>query len=249
MTIELFPRLYTPMAESYWKEISECRLEELERRAGTNHPMAAPGATGGVPVDASRLSQIRQGIRLIAIDKGYPDHREIGIFDSECSRYLCESAAIPEPEALRDEVWNFLTLVLMPDIAVWRFPGRARERMLSGVRNTFQRLWLRGRLIAQGGECHESDWELIGELTEDAFVALIERPRLSANPCLAREFAEAWRRCARATTGNMEAIHRVAARNLMATKAVISLESLDLSSLVRLVDDHFAQAAREAAGF
>ena len=246
MTIELFPRLYAPMAESYWKEISECSAEDLARRAGINHPMAAPGATGGVPVDESRLSRIRQGIRSIAIDNGYPDRRESGTFDTECSRYLCESAAIPEPEALRDEVWNFLTLVLMPDIAVWRFPGRARERMLSGVRNTFQRLWLRGRLIAQGGDCHETDWGLIGELTEDAFVAVIERPRLSANPCLAREFAEAWRRCARRTAGNMETIHRLAARNLMATKAVISLDALDISSLAQRIDDHFAQAAREA---
>lgn len=248
MAIELFPRLYKPMADSCWKEISSRGIEELAALAATTHDMAAPGETGGEPVHESRLREIRSAILSIAKENGYPGNANTAAFDAACSRYLCEEAGIAEPEALRDEVWNFLSLVLLPDIVAWRFPGRAKERVLAGVRNTFQRLWLRGRLIARGDDCHEPDWDLMSDMTEDAFVAVIERPRLSASPLLAREFAEAWRRCDRQHKGNMESIHRLAARNVMATKTVISLESLEKHEVGKIFDDHFSQAVAEVGG-
>lgn len=245
MPIELFPRLYTAMAESRWEEIKERDLQELERLAGVEHPIAAAGETGGIPVNRDRLQGIRDAVVNMAKDAGYPDVRNTAEFDVACTRYLCDQASIPEVEAYRDEVWSFLALVLLPDIAVWRFPNRPKERMLGGVRNTFQRLWLRGRLIAVGDDRHEPDWELISELTEDAFVAVIERPRLSASPLLAREFAEGWRRCSSKHKGNMESVHRIASRNLMASKTVINLEALEHDLLQELINKHFEQAVHE----
>ena len=215
-----------------------------------NIPWLPPGETGGIPADTSRLRGIRDTVVDMARTAGYPSARDTASFDVACARFLCEGANIPEVEAYREEVWSYIALVMLPDIAFWRFPNRAKERMFGGVRNTFQRLWLRGRLIAIGDDCHEPDWELAATLTEDAFVAVIERPRLSASPLLAREFAEGWRRCARQFQGNMETVHRIAVRNLMATKTVISLDALEPHELQALVDKHFRQAAREvgAAG-
>ena len=248
MPVELFPRLYRPVAESVWSgNLAELDLNALSEQADRlEHPEATEGATGGVPVSRGRLREIRDAVLALSAEYGFPEPvRQLkGRFDAHCSRYLVEQSGIPAAEAMRDEVWSYLTVVVLPDVAVWRFEGRAAERMLGGIRNTFQRLWLRGRLIAAGGDSHESDWSLLGCLTEDAFVAILERPRLSANPVLAREFAEGWRRCSEAIGGgNMECIHRKAALNLLAARAVVSLDALDSGALSALVDDYFRLAA------
>ncbi|MEW8495552.1 MAG: DUF6339 family protein [Candidatus Thiodiazotropha taylori] len=247
MSIELFPRLYSPMAESCFKEIEDLDLELLAKRANVMHPMAAAGETGGIPVSTDRLQKIRDEIVILAHSVGYPERVNLADFDVACARYLYEKAGIPVVEAYRDEVWSFLAIVLLPDISIWRFEKRSKQRLLGGVRNTFQRLWLRGHLIANGDHLHEKDWRLLRELTEDAFVAIIERPRLSASPLLAREIAEGWRRSSKTFGKNMETVHRIAVRNLMATKAVISLEGMNNKDLGALIDSHFNNAIKEIA--
>ena len=82
--------------------INGCTLAELEQLADVEHPMAAPGETGGIPADASRLRGIRDAVVEMARTAGYPSARDTASFDDACARFLCEGAKIPEVEAYRE---------------------------------------------------------------------------------------------------------------------------------------------------
>jgi len=90
----------------------------------------------------------------------------------------------------------------MPDVVVWRF-GRASsegaetktdlDRFLGGVRNTFGRLWWRSYLLVDE-QSADKLWLVDGRksgLTEDNFVALLERPKIGAQAQLCVQIAKA----------------------------------------------------------
>ena len=88
--------------------------------------------------------------------------------------WLYRESGIPPGEAFRNEVWSYLTIEVLPDIAAWRYLGRAEERFLGGVRNTFQRLWLRGFLLDDPTD-RTLLLRYLKELKEDSFVHLPRR--------------------------------------------------------------------------
>ena len=85
-------------------------------------------------------------------------------------------------EASHEEVWSYLTCCWLLDVAVWRFGAEADERRYIGNvnRNTFRRLWWRGRSWA------EIDLTRLGE---DELVNIMERPTIAADRRLARAIA------------------------------------------------------------
>ena len=95
-------------------------------------------------------------------------------------------------QAARPEVWAFLTIIVLPDLAVARFPadsaGRlSQERFLRGRRNVFarayQRAWIFGDLL--------EDPDL--PVYEDELVGLVDRS-LSVDHRVSRAMAGAIRR-------------------------------------------------------
>lgn len=138
-------------------------------------------ATGGAPVPAASLATVRQDLVAIARKHGFEqqDARQSHAgFDAETAAWLAQSDLFTTGEALRDDVWAFVASVIAPDITHWRF-GRSTERYAGGVRNTFQRLWMRGRAIDRGAG-HPERWGLLDALTEDALVQITERPSIGA---------------------------------------------------------------------
>jgi hypothetical protein len=154
-------------------------------------------ATGGAPVPAASLATVRQDLVAIARKHGFEqqDARQSHAgFDAETAAWLAQSDLFTTGEALRDDVWAFVASVIAPDITYWRF-GRSTERYAGGVRNTFQRLWMRGRAIDRGAG-HPERWGLLDALTEDALVQIAERPSIGGDHVLALAVAEAWLRAA-----------------------------------------------------
>ena len=246
---ELWPRLDPPAADELIRKLAGCNISGLEGQADITHPRAGLAATGGVRVAADRLRALRSDVRRIATANGYPDSGQAARrgFDTDCAEYLAGDARLPPGEALRNEVWSFIALVLLPDVAVWRFPNIQRARLAGGTRNVFQRLWRRGWYLSDPDT--GPDRQLLGRISEDAFSAVFERPGLSASPVLARAICNGWIRCAdRVGESAMEAIHRIAIRNLRADLSVLSLDSLERDQLNALIDRQFAMAVREANG-
>lgn len=201
-------------------------------------------AVGGTMISPTSLEAIRSGILALACGCGFAgagksDHAR---FDAEAAAWLVDCPFLSHGEALREDVWSFFGVVMFPDIVCWRF-GNARERYLGGVRNTFQRLWLRACAIDRGSSVDDR-WGLLRDLTEDAFVQIIERPSIGGNRILALAIAEAWVRAAtKFGRGQMESIMRHAVLRIRILNEVRSLSSLDAKVLAELIDNHFNLAA------
>lgn len=202
-------------------------------------------ATGGTSIGGVRLRDLRTGIVEIAIRHGFPrqaTREELGSFDADLGAWIAEVEELATGEGLRDDVWSFVTVVLAPDVVNWRF-GTARERFSGGVRNAFQRVWMRARVLDRGA-AHPDRWGLLRQLSEDALVQITERPSLGADPVLARELAEAWVRAAgRYGRGRMEPVMRLATLRLRIRNEILAVAFLPLDELAGMLDAIFDRAA------
>ena len=198
-------------------------------------------ATGGSQVTPTQLGELRSRILQIARSNGF-GHLDVRAthakFDAELSASLADDSLFESGEALRDDVWTFVGTALAPDVVYWRF-GVAPRRYLGGIRNTFQRLWLRGRTLDRGAD-HRDRWLLLQELTEDALVQITERPSLGGDPVLARAIAEAWLRASlKHGRGAMESIMRRAVLRVRIWNEIRSLAALPSEDLAGTLDDAF----------
>ena len=187
----LFPRLSAAAAQGRLGEIIGKTPAQLSVLAATSHHDATFAPTGGTRVPEHTLRELRRSLVGAAEHLGFPGDVRKGTvvsFDAKAARLLMEKLPIAPGEASRDDVWAFLTLVLMPDIATWRFSDQQSSRVLGGVRNAFQRLWWRARVLH---DVESKDPYGLVELPEDALVGLMERPALSSNPKVALAIAKA----------------------------------------------------------
>lgn len=204
----LLPRLPDDAAEKY---LTLYLQSDVDRRYMFN-PQSLPqevrfAPTGGSRVLPQQLETIYQRVRSIADGHGFPGTVDKAGFDVRCAVYLGEEPIFASGESLRDDVWSFVAIIMFPDIVNWRF-GTSRERYFGGIRNAFQRLWMRARALDRGPD-HPDRWELLRELTEDALVQITERPTIGGEPRIARHLAEAWVRAARRYgSQHMEALMR-----------------------------------------
>ena len=239
----LLPRLPGPAARNMLeRDLAEGFSTWAGFNSGDLPATVRFAATGGSPVDPDQLTELRERILRIAGNNGFGDasarvsHAE---FDAEMSASLAEDPLFASGEALRDDVWAFVGVALAPDIVHWRF-GAAHERYLGGVRNTFQRQWLRGRALDRG-EGDPERWQLLEELTEDALVQITERPSLGGDPVLARAIAEAWLRASlHHGRGAMEPVMRRAVLRVRIWNEIRSLGDLPPGHLADLLDDAFS---------
>ena len=140
-------------------ELSDLSHEALE------HP-----PIGHLP-DRPRLEAVQAPIQRVAEQHGHPDSRgdQLIAFDQQLAGQLHAAMSIAPWSAAEDGVWAFVTLVLAPAVAAWRYPSLTPERMLGGYHNTFGRLWWRAELLGAGAD------DPPARLREDQLVAVMER--------------------------------------------------------------------------
>lgn len=241
--VVLFPRLPGPAAEVLVRQFLELGPENWKGFNPRELPEPTRFApTGGVRINDAQLQELRNQLVKIANAHGYSDdstgRSRLADFDAAVSQYLALEGLLDSGEALRDDVWSFIGAVVCPDIVHWRF-GRAQERYLGGVRNSFQRLWMRGKVMDRG-ETHSDRWGLLRELSEDAMVQITERPSIGADPDLALAIAEAWVRAA-AYHGkpSMELLMRKAILRVRIKNEIQYLAALPKVELNRVLDGFF----------
>ncbi|CAI0907023.1 Uncharacterised protein [Serratia liquefaciens] len=195
MKVSLFPRLnkfglnkvLEDLHES--KHIRSSSVDILTRY----RDITSYAATGGSKSEKLAL-YIESEIRKIAQMAGFPDinsQLNKSKFDQEAAIFLSQIDSLKTGEGLRDDVWSFITAILIPDIVTWRYNDTSIERFSGGWRNTLQRLWIRGVVLDRGVNS-QNRWELIYELSEDAMVQIFERTSISSNAKLALALAEGW---------------------------------------------------------
>lgn len=246
MTISLFPRLKRTAVDQLLE-----KLEAGSRGSAFTIASSLPDAvsyapTGGSKVSHSALIDMRVSILEIAKNVGYPksaDRSSAALFDTRVAVWLSECEYTQAGEFLRDDVWACIATALLPDVVMWRFSLNARERFHGGIRNAFQRLWLRGQILDRGRE-HPHRWELLETLTEDALVQITERPSIATSKSLSIALAEGWLNASRKYGfSKMEELMRKATLQIRLQNETRHLPTLREEALVELIDDLFDGAA------
>ena len=235
-------------------------VDVLLEEAGTNSPETqlaldlldensalvsfSPSGGSKDPDAAVRISRL---LREVAVTSGFPDRSSSenrAEFDKNAAIALAQCPELHSGEALRDDVWAFITTVLAPDVVAWRFPKPAPHRFAGGVRNAFQRLWMRGSVLDRGPESFDR-WLLVNSLSEDAMVQVFERASLSGNQRLARAIAEEWVKTAgRIGRSPMEGVMRRASKLIRLRNEIIDLAFLPDSNLADEIQACFEQSVK-----
>lgn len=189
ISFRLYPRLPGPIANALADSLVGARPADVEPSAEHAHAIFAP--TGGSPVTVAELIKLRERVVEIARTLGFPStstQESRRAFDASITRLLYETMGISPHEASRDEIWQFIACVLLPDLTIWRWRQDRetfhRARFLGGVRNTFGRLWWRAEILCEHEQANP--WELVEQLGEDELVQIMERPLLMGWSTLSR---------------------------------------------------------------
>ena len=253
MTACLFPRL-DPLAvegclDNLDHFIADAPLILREERFPSSTTFAA---VGGGRVQLAVLSELRSLLTDIAVECGFPQKgstEDRARFDKRATAALADFGPLSGGEADRDDVWAFISTVLVPDIASWRFSGKSPGRYHGGVRNTFQRLWMRAWALDGGMQAGNDRWLLLEALSEDALVALTERPSLGADKRLSRAIAKSWDLTAKEIgRGKMEEVMRRAVIDIRVRNEIQMLTCLDEADLDSFVLSIFMKAAGSDEG-
>ncbi len=239
----VYPRLPLSQAVSMLQERSPLTTQELLARSDTQHPQIEWYPTAAKRVPREHLRDLQTSIREIAGEFGYPylpnrrSTQYIG-FDQAVTAKIVAAMDIVPADAAHEGVWSFLSLVVLPDVALWRFPnssGRGDyERIVGRPRNVFRRLWWRA--FALGPETGS-------RLYEDEAVGIMERPSLGGNPRIAQTLAKEHLAvlAAKPSLSRTELMRQVTKR-LRRLSVILTLGVLDDDDLRGLIAQLFAES-------
>tara|TARA_Y100000589_G_scaffold286518_1_gene286673 strand:- start:980 stop:1756 length:777 start_codon:yes stop_codon:yes gene_type:complete len=249
MTVILYPRLA--------RTIAMCELRELQTAtdSGSFTPKCldflisrgisstAPAETGGEPASETHLSDLRETTINAAMEFGFPGsplkQADIGAFGSTIGRLLNETMSLIPGEAAREEIWSYINLRLLPDLAAWRYlksiGTKGRFLGTPWIRNAFGHLWWRAHVLHD--EQAKDPWHLLDAgLKEDTYVQILERAGMTAHGHVARAIAA---RCADIcrTESNHEEVNREWIKYLRAKSSLTPLGILSAERLQALIEE------------
>lgn len=246
MSVRLLPRLTALGVKTVLDSVGTGQLTSAKAQSIVEDgaSMLSFAASGGRRSE-DLASSIGTAIREIALKSGFPDNQSQvarSVFDRDAAIHLASHPDLGSGEQLRDDVWAYLTTVMLPDIVAWRFPDRAPHRFSGGVRNTLQRLWSRGRVLDRGQE-HPDRWGLVRSLSEDAAVQIFERASIGGSRPLALAVAERWVSMASEIgRGRMEPIMRRATKLVRLRNEIVDIAGLTDEARTTIVASCFQLA-------
>lgn len=121
-----WPRLAIDDAIALAARVLELSPAEALEAVDTNVEGHRFYATAPTRVNKSDLDDLRAEVVRLAESHGYPGERDRDArpaFDQELAVLFSQCVSMLPVEASDDEVWAFLTLKVLPDVAVWRWPA------------------------------------------------------------------------------------------------------------------------------
>jgi Family of unknown function (DUF6339) len=245
----LYPRLPHTVAKKLAQERVSMSIQALRKVSDVKHSDTVYAPTGGNRVEPSHLEAIRRSMLRVAEEAGFPSpvsENKKRNFDAASGEILYRDMEISPADASESGAWQFIACVMLPELVRWRFPGGQGgtniERMLGGVRNTFQRVWWRAHILNIPQET-EDPFKLLKLLGEDELVQIMERPSIAGSPKLAQAICRTFLD----TISRIKGIERMrlmrdAQKRLMRLSSFISFDALDEELLRTLLGDVFREA-------
>ncbi len=241
--MRLWPRLPLPRARARAAQF-DCRpIEELRESANATTASQLFAPTGGARVDTGELRRLKQDLEFAACGAGFPEvnsRKAKSAFDFSVLTLLADYG-IPFGEAIRPEMWAWITVELVPHLVSWRWAdksGAVKPERFAGqlVRNALGRLWYQGNRLDRGAK-HPERWLFSDRFTSDQAVALLERPSLAGNRELCLAVGRRWAELPAAARD--EELFRDAMKLLIVRAGVVRLDVLGEDSLYDLVSESF----------
>ncbi|RZT07445.1 hypothetical protein EV649_8152 [Kribbella sp. VKM Ac-2569] len=252
----LYPRLLIEQAKPLHEQYRMLDVQELGHRAETSHQSAIYAATGGDRVSTGQLAELRDGALQLATQHGFPAESSRDArreFDLRLAEYLHVGMKIIPAEAASGDIWAFLAVVLLPDVAYWRYPHPPGDRVLGTdiTRHVLGRLWWRAQLVHSPDEPDSyKALEVLGEAAFDQIYA--RRKALGGSPMVVKAILRTW--SALELDGLEErAVLRDFLQRLLRLSPFVAFEALDAVVLegelraVALETMEAIRAAREGA--
>ncbi|MCA1832559.1 MAG: hypothetical protein LC750_07480, partial [Actinobacteria bacterium] len=182
----LHPRLLPTAAQSRFEELSdqvwgggEPDFEGLGGSSEWRNHGVVFAATGPPRITEGELNALRGDVVAAASAVGFPSPRpsatDLAGFDRSISSVWRGKGLLFPAEAAVPEIWSFHALVLLPDVAFWRFPPARKgdrqpnqERFIGTdlTRHVFGRLWWRARMVTSRASDPDDALGLLGVLGE-----------------------------------------------------------------------------------
>ncbi|MFD7708081.1 DUF6339 family protein [Streptomyces sp. NPDC059786] len=251
----LYPRLLAAQARPLFDTYQELSIPELSHRVASSHDSAVYVATGGDRVSAGQLQKLRESIVALARNAGFPetsDRARNAEFDLRVAALLhAETGMVPAEAASRD-VWAFLALILLPDVAFWRYPHPPRDRVLGTdlTRHVFGRLWWRAQLVKASGAAQPyAALDILGEAAFDQIYA--RRAALGGSPHMVRAILRVWKDLDLTGLNERGTLRDFLKRLLRLAPFVLfdGVEEHDLDEELRAVAQESVDAQRPATDF
>ena len=240
-----YPRLPSAVAKALLREQRELPVEELGCGIVTSHPKQEWHPTVPARVTKKALSELRSTVLDISYDHGFPEPQPRGshtLFDRELAIYLSEQMNLVPAEAAVGGIWSFISLVLLPDVAAWRYPDRHQQRFIgsdtmigTSNRHVFGRLWARAYVFGP---------DLLPRLIEDNFEGILGRPTFGGNIRVARAIAATMVRVtAERRVTNSQELLRDALKRIRRLAYIVSFNGLEGDELRDLIYEVFSASA------
>ncbi|MFJ9115388.1 DUF6339 family protein [Streptomyces sp. NPDC102394] len=193
----LYPRLLPEQARPLFDEYRHLTIADLTSRVATTHGSAVFVATGGDRISSAQLQELRVGVVDLAKQAGFPDESDRARnadFDLRLAALLHSEMGMVPAEAASRDVWAFLALVLLPDVAFWRYPLPPKDRVLGTdlTRHVFGRMWWRAQLVRSSESTDPyGALKILGEAAFDQIYA--RRAALGGSPHMVRAILRVWK--------------------------------------------------------
>lgn len=247
-TVSLLPRLSAGAILQFQREYESDGLPDYRERIATYSKFSSFAATGGAR-DEHSAAEIRTKLMELARACGFPaipNQKNAQKFDKDAAIFLSTHNALQSAEALRDDVWAYLAIVECAELVQWRFKNYTHDRYRGGVRNAFQRLWLRGKAVDRGEE-HADRWEILESFPEDAASQLLDRTRLINDRDLTLAIGEVWLKYSQDEDLNVKLseVLREACKILRMKTEIVLYSCYEFEGLIASVEDVFELAVAE----
>jgi hypothetical protein len=162
------PRLPDFAARPRVAELARLDVEQLRLAGSRENGDVVFAPVGGTRIARAALDALADTLRGVADDHGWPRPLAGSVSIAACDHALAcallDAFPVSPAEAGIGDVWAYLALALIPDVALWRFPVDAQgapppgDRLLGTdlTRHVFARLWWRAFLLRTSNPDGES---------------------------------------------------------------------------------------------
>ena len=242
----VYPGLGKEDAKEIYSKLSQYSSDLLSAReelSSTDHYKSRWRSTGH-RVEPEELEHVRKELRELGDQCGWPEppsEDQKRMWSRQLPSVLHTSTSMSPADASKGHIWSWLSLVLVPDLAIWRWPTIHENRVTgygprSANRNFLRVAWWRAEILGA-----KSD-DPPALLFEDRLVSLFERPGLTKDHRTAKMIVSVWlNRDGEKIEPDAEEFFQQISMRLIRKGRVIAYNILSEKELQQLVEKEFEE--------